>query len=203
MSEGDVMPVLWILSVSLVYAANASGSLGEVLKPYGIRVRDDKSFKVLKNQQSSGSTRQHQVVEVETTGRERIEIRLVRPVETAAAQSTIAAESAAVKKLYEAQQTPYMGDIAQALGGCPPAMGPVLAQVAVGKQKGEAVVGAVNSDYSFGACASDQASYKGAYLAYFDEGTKTLWTWRVFAPWTGGKKAIDADWLKPILNRFE
>jgi hypothetical protein len=195
-----------IMAVCLAAFAFEAGAatLSDALKDYGVKVQSADSFKVVKDQKVAGTSKSQHVIEVETAAHERLEIKIIQPVEAKVAAAAIESERNTLKKLYGAAQTPYMGDISQALGGCPASVGPAEAKINLMKKDVAAVLGAVKSDYAFGACSAEQAKFRGAYMAYYDEATKSMWSWRVFAPWTGGgKKPLSADWLKPIVSKFE
>lgn len=172
--------------------------LQSLLKEYGIAVNGN--FKLIKDQKMSGVKTQR-LIEVEGQKNERIEIKIVSPVEADSANAMIASERDAVKKLYSAPQTPYMGDIAQAIGSCSSKFGPLKSEIKFLSNKQDALIGAANPERAFGACSGEQAKFRGAYVSYYDPGTKTVWSWRVFSPWTD-KKPLGSAWLTEILAQF-
>lgn len=122
-----------------------------------------------------------------------LEVRVKSGVEAQAARAAIDEEMNSLKKLYAAAQTPYMGDISQAIGGCPPSMGPKISEVNFFGAKVPALMGAVNADKAFGECSKDKAKFKGAFFGYYDTQSKKLWLVRAFQPWTDGK--LESGWL--------
>lgn len=187
----------WALWIS--FSAGAS-PLQDVLREYGIAV-DSGNFTVLKDKKMSGAKSQR-VIEVQGRQNERIEIKIVSPVETAAAQAMMEAERTALKKLYAAPQTPYMGDIAQAIGACPSKYGPVKKQMPFLDGPQDVLIGAATPERDFGACTAEQARYRGAYVSYYHPATKTVWSWRISAPWND-KKPLGSEWLGEILAQFK
>jgi hypothetical protein len=168
------------------------------LEEYGIR---GEGFTWLENQKHQGTKTQHQVKADGPSG-SHIEIRIVSPLEEAAARKSIADEWNSLKNLYSAPQTPYMGDIAQAIGGCPTTFGPRQVNLQILGQKVSALLGATSSDRAFGACTKEAARLRGAFFGYYDQNSKALWTWRVTAPWPAKTKLSD-DWLPSITSRFK
>lgn len=172
----------------------------DVLREYGITVKTE-HFKVLKNQSMSGNKAQR-VIEVEGPKGERIEIRIVTPVEAEPAQVMMESERTALAKLYAAPQTPYMGDIAQAIGSCPSRFGPLKKEMKFLTDSQQVLIGAVAPDRKFGACSADQARFRGAYVSYYHPTTKTVWSWRITAPWAD-QKPLGSEWLSDILAQFK
>jgi hypothetical protein len=176
-------------------------TLQDALKDYGLHA--DSAFVILKDQKLKGVAKSQHVIEAEGPAHERLEIKVIAPIDEKLAATMIETETVAVKKVFAAPQTPYMGDIAQAIGGCPHQFGPLQKSVTVAGHSTQAVLGAANAEKAFGACSADQAKFKGALIAYYDAGTKSVWTWRVFQPWTDSKSPLKSDWLAPILSRIK
>ncbi len=187
----------WAISISVSAFASP---LQEALREYGVTVSSE-NFKVLKDQKISGNKIQR-LIEVEGRRNERIEIKIVSPVEAAAARAMMDSERTVLKKLYAAPQTPYMGDIAQAIGSCPSKYGPLKKEMTFLAGKQDVLIGAATPERTFGACTSDQAKYRGAYVSYYHPATKTVWSWRISAPWTDGKP-LGSEWLSDILAQFK
>ncbi len=186
-----------ILSANLVWAS----PINEALQDYGIKVSDPAQLKVIKNQKVSGEKSQH-IIEVETPALERVEIRIVGPLTEDGAKTMIESERARLAGLYSAQQTPYMGDIAQAVGGCSSSLGPKSSTVSFLGESRPVLLGAANGDRAFGACSKDQVRYKGAYWAYFDPASKSVWSWRAFTPWRDRSK-LNSNWLALLMAGFK
>ncbi len=184
--------------IALLVALESAPASQDVLKEYGILIPS--TFKVLKDQKVSG-TKLQRTVEFEGPKSERIEIKILAPVEATPAAAMIASESDAVRKLYAAPQTPYMGDIAQAIGSCPAKYGPVKSDVQFLSDHRNALIGAANSQRAFGACSASEAKFRGGFMSYYDPSTKTVWSWRVFVPWSD-KKPLGDRWLSEILAQF-
>ena len=91
-----------------------------------------------------------------------------------------------LKKLYSAGQTPYMGDINEAIGGCPASMGPKTEEIKFLGAKVTALIGAAGDGHAFGACSRAQAKFSGAYWGHFDAKSKKLWLVRFFNEWKSG-----------------
>jgi len=193
-----IMLMISLASSQFVFAA----TMQDALKEYGIKLDGAHAGVVIKDQHLSGSSKSQHWIEAKTPADEHFEIKIISPLDQKAASALIASEASTIKKIYSAPQTPYMGDIAQAIGGCPTTFGPLEKKITMLKQDATAVLGAADDKFKFGACSSEQAKYKGAYLAYYDESSKSLWTWRIFVPW---KTAADfkSDWLSPVLKRFQ
>jgi hypothetical protein len=190
------------LALSLLLAAHAATpSLQEALKEYGVHVEGE--FSVLKDQRLAGAVKKQHVIEAETAGRERFEIKVITPIDKAAARRLIDEELNGLRKLFAAADTPYMGDIAQAIGGCPAQYGPIDKKTDFLAGEADVMVGSASDKFAFGACSPEAAAYKGAFVAYYDEATKSVWSWRVFVPWTDKKSALKSDWLSPVLARFK
>jgi len=178
-----------------------SATLQDALKEYGLHA--DSVFLVSKDQNLKGASKSQHVIEAESPAHEKLEIKIISPIDEKHASTIIETETGAVKKLFEAAETPYMGDIAQAIGGCPHQFGPLQKSVNVAGHNSEAILGAANSEKGFGACTAEQAKFKGAIFAYYDSKTKSVWTWRVFQPWKDSKSPLKSDWLAPILSRIK
>jgi hypothetical protein len=192
-----------LLSAGVPLAAAQAATMQDALKEYGIKVDAGSAITVTKDQHLSGTTKTQHLIEAESGAHERFEVKIISPVEAQAAAAMIESESSALKKLFMPAQTPYMGDIAQAIGGCPVKFGPLAKSVSVLKNNSQALLGAANDKLSFGACSLEQAKYKAAFVAYYDEPSKAVWTWRIFVPWTNPPAALKSDWLKPVLSRFQ
>jgi hypothetical protein len=195
-------PIILIVLFVFVRAALAA-SMQDALKEYGIKVEGGPAITVTKDQHLSGASKKQHLIEAESGSHERFEVKVISPVEPAAAAAMIESESSALKKLFMPTQTPYMGDIAQAIGGCPVKFGPLEKSVSLLQNETKALLGAASEKLSFGACSSSLAKYKAAFVAYYDPANKSVWTWRVFVPWTAPPAALKSDWLKPVLNRFQ
>ncbi len=183
--------------------ASSAATLEKVLGDYGLKVDSTKNFKLLKDQKISGTSKKQHLIDAQAGTGERIEIKIISPIDKGTAQSLVETEQTAMRKLYSAPQTPYMGDIAQALGGCPSAMGPIRENITLGGTEVEAWIGASHANSAFGACSAEEAKFKGALLIYYVPETQSVWRWRVFANWTGVKKSIDSNWLKQIVSSFK
>lgn len=190
----------FILLISVGNFAHGS-TARDILNDYSIQIDDASTFAVLKNQKMSGAKNQH-IIELQSKNKEHVEIKIISPVDKSAATAMIDAERSVVKKLYAAPQTPYMGDIAQAIGACPAKFGPVQSEIQLLTDKRNAVIGAANPERAFGACDSAKAKFRGALVAYYDEESKSVWTWRVFSPWSD-KKPLGSHWLSAILGQFK
>lgn len=189
-----------IAAITFVHASFAA-NLQDALKEYQIRVNQPETLTVTKDQHLSGKSKSEHRIEAKGNNHERFEIKVISPVEAKLATALIESESSIVKKLFAPPQTPYMGDIAQAIGECPASFGPIEKKVSLLQKDILAILGAADSKYSFGACTSETAKFRGGFLAYYDEATKAVWFWRVFTPWTKSD-ALRADWLEPLLSRF-
>lgn len=192
---------MWNLILSLcAVAAAATSSLDGALLEHGVHA--DLDAKVLKDQHLSGETKKQHLIEAETADHQRFEVKIISPVEPRMAGQLIGEEINGLKKLFAAADTPYMGDIAQALGGCPAQFGPIEKQIEFLNPGAKVLIGSANDKFGFGACSAQTAKYRAAYVAYYDEGTKSVWTWRIFVPWKG-KTPLKTDWLSPVLRHFK
>ncbi len=190
------MIVMLFLFTNLLWAS----PVNETLREYGLQVPETPALKLIKNQKVSGEKSQH-VIELETSAREHIEIRIIGPLPEDAAKTLLSSERSRLAGLYAAPQTPYMGDIAQAVGGCPSSLGPKNSTVSFLGSSREVLLGAATAERAFGACAKDQVRYKGAFWAYYDTKTKSVWQWRAFVPWRDQSK-LTSHWLAPLVGQF-
>jgi hypothetical protein len=181
-----------VIPILLLITAAWAAPLAE----YGIQAE---GFTWTQDQKRSGVKTQH-VVEGEGPGQARVEIRILSPLDEETAKKNIEGETNALKNLYAAPQTPYMGDIAQAIGGCPPSLGPKAYDIEFLGRKVPAILGAASGDRSFGACTKEAAKFRGAFFAFYEKGA--LWSVRVTAPWPAKAKLAD-NWLAPIMARFK
>ncbi|MGZ3723168.1 MAG: hypothetical protein ACXVA9_09570 [Bdellovibrionales bacterium] len=191
----------WLLFIFMLSPVSQAATLQDALKEYGIKADGAPAMTVTKDQHLSGTTKNLHVVEANSAAHEHLELKIISPVESKAAAAMIESETAALKKLFAAASTPYMGDIAQAIGGCPAQYGPVERPVTFLKNDTKALLGSANAKLGFGACSEGEAKFKGAFITYYDESSRALWTWRFFSPWTGAA-ALKSDWLGPVLKRF-
>lgn len=193
--------------LSLIFFSLASfaspGSLEQALKEHGVSVDSGVAYKILKDQHLSGSVKKQHEIVAESPAGVVLEIKIIEPLDPKAGAALVFSELGGIKKVYAPPQTPYMGDIAQAIGGCPSQFQPLNVPVTVAKAHGEALVAAATADRAFGACSETDAKLKAAFFIYYDADAKAVWSWRIFTPWTGQKKKVSGDWLQPLLNRFK
>ena len=173
----------------------------DALKEYGVRV--EAPFTVTKDQHLNGESKKQHVIEAEGSGHEHYEIKIISPLDANAAKALSESEAAGLSKLFAAAQTPYMGDIAQAIGGCPHQFGPLHRKVKVLGFEADALLGGANEKLGFGACSAALAKFKAAFITYYDPATKSLWAWRIYSPWTDPKSPLKSEWLNPLLDRFQ
>lgn len=194
--------ILAFLCILLCAGAAVCETLNSALEPYGVFFPKS-NFSVTKNQKLSGHMKNQHVIEARTKGDEFVQIRVIGPIQPNDAKNLLGGERTAIEKLYGTEQTPYMGDIAAAIGGCPSYLGPVPKSFRFHGQEVDTVSGAVGTDRSFGACSLTQAKYRGAVVTYYNPDTKMVWIWRVYSPWRDGRNALSSDWLTEFMSQFQ
>ena len=172
------------------------------LKERGITIKPGTEFTVVKTQKLAGASRQQRLIAVVVQGRRRVEIKIIEPFDEAKVKNVIDTEKSGISALFSKTQTPYMGDIAQAIGGCPPAFGPATAAMTFINRPVEVLMGGVTEQLAFGACSAADAAYRGAVFSYYDATSRAMWTWRVFDPWEDKGSKLSSDWLKKIMSIF-
>lgn len=192
------------LCFTIIGAFAQAATLGDVLKEHGLTLDGaPRAFTVTTDQKVKGERKNLRTLEAKSASGERVQIKIIQPMEAQAAEAAASAERATIKKLYAAPQTPYMGDIAQALGGCPASLGPLESELKIAELPGHLVVGAATASDAFGACTTAESKNKGGLVTFYDPVRKALWTWRVFAPWNPRQTPLSTEWLTAILKQVQ
>ncbi len=191
--------LLFFLPVLFFCAPAHANSFSDALAKETIRLDPKVRFRLVKDQQLGGEMSRHIIIG-ETTEKLRVEITVIRPVSGETAKLQIDSEVAAIQKLYAAPETPYMGDIAQAIGGCSSLFSPLLGEADFLGANRKTIVAAAKK-FDFGACSSQEATYMGAFLGYQQE--NKLFFWRIFKPWPRGTHKISSTWLPSVLDWFK
>jgi hypothetical protein len=192
-----------VLTFLLIFSSTAFGfSRDNFLQTFGVDLKSP-ALSLLSEQTQAGVTKNQHSYVIETTSGARFEVKIIEPLDEAAANAIVEPQRESFKKAYGAAQTPYMGDIAEALGGCPASFGPLRTTTLLGGHKMDVLFGAADAKFAFGACSEKLAHFKVALFFFYESGTKTLWEWRAFVPWKQWGKGLGSGWLKKALAQLK
>jgi hypothetical protein len=189
-----------VLTFFLLLSSTAFGfSRDNFVQTFGIDLKSPGVSVVSELTQAGAAKNQHTFV-IATAAGARFEVKVIEPIGDTAANEIMEMQRESFRKAYGAAQTPYMGDIADALGACPASYGPLRTTITLNGHKVEALLGAAHASYSFGACDEKLAHFKAALFFLYESDSKNLWEWRAFVPWKQLGKGLGSGWLTKALG---
>lgn len=157
-------------------AAEPAGGLNDALRPCGLKTAGD--FRVESDfKRSSGGTAYDTIVASNDTLR--VEIELVRPVSRQRAANYAKSKYTVLKSLYDAQRSPYPGQITNK-EECPPERKPVGVTMTILGQPTPVLLANATERHTFGVWQDDLIKTRGAFCVVYDEISRSILEFRVF-----------------------
>lgn len=191
---------LLIFSITLSAFANSGHNiktLGDVFEDLGISMDGVADFVIHKNILREGLENTFWTI-VAKRGEWAIKIEIIKNIDAGYAYKYIEERQGMIESLYKRIPSPYPGMISKAIE-CPDKFKPKLLYLEIDKKNTPIYILYSTPRFTYGACADELISYRGALTFIYCEKEKILYKIELFIP----KKDFDKEEILSILGSFK